>query len=163
MSKNIKNIVFNVTPIVLVRTINFNDPKEVKKNKTKCPFELKNDVIVTIYSDFTQKFSFRIAKGYIWNGADIPRILWRIIGSKTDNAFLIASMVHDYLLENKKVILNDIIKNDIIFEEYRKLTSLAFREIVKKSGTNTIKANIMSFTVDVYQKFFNRKEWKICN
>ena len=65
-----------------------------------------------------------------------------------------------YFDENKKYHCTT---DPICPEEYRKLTSLAFREVVKKSGTNTIKANIMSFSVDVYQKFFNRKEWKSCN
>jgi predicted adenine nucleotide alpha hydrolase (AANH) superfamily ATPase len=37
-------------------------------------------------------------------------------------------------------------------DEYRKLTSLIFREVLLKVGVNKIKAYIMSFCVDLWQK-----------
>lgn len=106
-----------------------------------------------------RKFSIPIPVGYVWNGADIPRFLWRLIGSRTDNDFLIASMVHDYLLEFKFYIIDHIIGNTITIKQYRRLTSLIFRHVIKKQGTNTIKANIMSYCVDVFQ-MFNFKGWR---
>ena len=106
------------------------------------------------------RFSFKIKKGYIWNGADIPRCFWRLVGSRTDNAFLTASMVHDFMLENKKFILEDVLKNTMTASEYRRLTSLIFRQILKDTGTGTIKANVMAWCVQIFQSTFNRKEWK---
>ena len=41
---------------------------------------------------------FKIPKNYIWNGADIPKILF-LFGQSKDNNYLLASMVHDYMLE----------------------------------------------------------------
>jgi hypothetical protein len=38
-----------------------------------------------------------IPKGFKWDGASIPRILWRLIGTPFSPAFMAPSMVHDYL------------------------------------------------------------------
>ena len=158
--EQIKSIDFNEEPIVQVRVINDNDTEATKKAKVKYPFELFNTVIVTVITDF-RRFSFSIPKGYTWNGADIPRFLWRIVGSRTSNEFLIASMLHDYILEFKVFMIKEILQNQITVSEYRRLTSLIFREKIKNQGTNIVKANIMSYVVDTFQHYFNRKQWKI--
>ena len=132
--------------------------KEIINSKKKYPFELFNSLLVKI-STTHRNFEFTIFNGYTWNGADIPRFFWRIIGSRTDNDFLVASMLHDYLLEFKAYIVNEILDNAITKKEYRRLTSLIFRHVIKEQGTNTIKANIMAWCVDVYQ-MFNRSDWQ---
>ena len=131
MKEIIKFVTFDVTPIVCVRVIQAEDTKEVKREKKK----------------------------YLWNGADIPSYLMRIIGSKTDNAFLTASMVHDYMLENKKYIHDIVLNKCISIKEYRRLTSLVFREILKTSGVNVFKANVMAWFVDIYQ-MCHKGAWK---
>ena len=141
MKEIIKFVTFDVTPIVCVRVIQAEDTKEVKREKKKYPFKLHNDVPVTVITN-KRIFGFTIPKKYIWNGADIPSYLMRIIGSKTDNAFLTASMVHDYMLENKKYIHDIVLNKCISIKEYRRLTSLVFREILKTSGVNVFKANV---------------------
>ena len=158
MKEQVLEIIFYETPNVKVRVINQEDTDELKKNKKKFPFELCTSLKVEIITT-KRKFSFRIFKGYTWNGADIPRFFWRIIGSRTDNDFLVASMLHDYLLEFKVYIVNDVLKKQITSKEYRRLTSLIFRHIIKKQGTNTIKANIMSYCVDVFQ-MLNKRSWQ---
>ena len=70
-------------------------------------------------------------------------------------------MVHDFMLQFKKYILKEVLHNDISISEYRRLTSLIFRELLKNQGTHEIKANIMSYAVDVFQHYFNRKQWKV--
>jgi hypothetical protein len=157
--EQVKDICFNILPVVCIRVIEDNDPDEIKKQKKKYPFELCNTVEVFVITT-KRKFRFVIPKGYNWNGADIPRIFWRIIGSRTDNDFLIASMLHDYLLEFKVYMINEVFMKQITLQEYRRLTSLIFREKIKKQGTNVIKSNIMAWCVDVFQKI-NYKEWKI--
>ena len=151
---------FNKEPDVRIRVINDTDTDATKKAKIKYPFELFCTVTVTVITNF-REFSFDVYNGYTWNGADIPKIFWRIIGSRTSNEFLIASMLHDFLLEFKKYIINDVLENQITVSEYRRLTSLIFREKLKYQGVNTIKANIMSWAVDVFQHYGNRKGWKI--
>lgn len=147
-------------PDIRIRVINDNDTAETKQAKIKYPFELFNSIKVTILTDI-RTITFDIYNGYTWNGADIPRILWRIVGSRTSNEFLIASMLHDYMLEFKKYILKEFLYNMMTVSEYRRLTSLVFREKLKEQGTNTIKANIMAWAVDVFQHYGNRKGWNI--
>lgn len=160
MSKeDIINIEFDKKPDVRIRVIDDNEPEAIKKTKKNYPFELHNTVNVKIITTF-REFSFKIAKGYTWNGADIPRFLWRLIGSRTDNDFLIASMLHDYLLDFKVYMIKEVLENQITVSEYRRLTSLIFREKIKKQGTNVIKANVMAWAVDVFQ-ICNRKGWRV--
>lgn len=158
MKETIKYVAFDVTPIVCVRVIETNDTPEIKQEKKDYPFKLHNDVPIHIITN-KRAFGFTIPKKYIWNGADIPRFLWRLVGSKTDNAFLIASMVHDYMLDNKTDILCNVLQHSILMPEYRRLTSLIFREILKNSGENIVKANVMSWFVDVYQ-ICRKRSWK---
>ena len=70
-------------------------------------------------------------------------------------------MVHDYMLEFKSYIFQQVLENKLKVKEYRRLTSLIFRHIIKNQGTGTIKANIMSWCVDVFQ-MTQRKEWNKC-
>jgi len=158
MKEQIISVNFDKHPIVKDRVIDFDDTDAIKKEKKIFPFKLHNDVILTIETNM-RKFAFKIPAKYIWNGADIPRALWGLVGSRTDNAFLIASMVHDYMLQFKKYIMQDVLNGALSMAEYRRLTSLIFREVLKHTGTGTVKANIMSGCVDIFQKYFNKKQW----
>lgn len=158
--EQILNIIIVPVPDIHVRVIDDSDTEPTKKSKIKYPFELKELITVTIITNI-RKFSFNIYKGYTWNGADVPRFLWRLIGSRTSNEFLVASMLHDFLLEFKGFLIKEVLHNAISIDEYRRLTSLIFREKLKAQGTNTIKANIMSWCVDVYQHYGNKRGWKI--
>ena len=158
MKEKIISVSFSDIPDVRVRVINCDDLEHLKKNKKKYPFELYNSFNVFIVTT-KRKFSYTVFNGYTWNGADIPRFFWRIIGSRTDNDFLIASLLHDYLLEFKSYIMCEILKNTMKKKEYRRLTSLIFRHVIKEQGTNVIKANIMSWCVDVFQMTLNRRAW----
>lgn len=158
--ETIEQIFFSPCPEVSVRVIEFGDSSALIERKKKFPFILENSVSVVVQTS-ERSFDFVIHNGYCWNGADIPRFLWRLIGARTDNDFLLASMVHDFMLEFKhKIMAENFFKSSLTMNEYRRLTSLIFREIIKNNGTNTIKANIMSFAVDVFQKYFNKKGWK---
>ena len=96
----VRKVLFSDVLDVRVRVINYDDSKAVIKNKKKYPFELFNTVQIQVQTD-KMDFLFNVFNGYTWNGADIPRFLWRLVGSRTDNDFLVASMVHDYMLEFK--------------------------------------------------------------
>lgn len=156
--EKINDIIFSDILDVRIRVINDEDSKVIIKNKKKYPFELFNTVTVKIITT-KREFKFDVFKGYTWNGADIPRFLWRLVGSRTDNDFLIASMLHDYLLEFKVFIMKEVLNGEITKREYRRLTSLIFRELIKKQGTNVIKANVMSWCVDVFQ-MCNIRSWE---
>ena len=49
----------------------------------------------------------------------------------------------------------------ISVKDFRRLTSLTFRQSLKDNGTKTVKSNIMSGCVQGFQAIFNRKEWNI--
>lgn len=157
--EQIVDISFSSVPDVRIRVIEPSDTKTVIENKRKYPFELHSSIDITVLTT-KREFEFTIFNGYTWNGADIPRLFWRSVGSRTDNEYLIASMIHDYLLEFKEYIYNEVLERSISVREYRRLTSLIFRHILKKQGTNTIKANIMSWAVQVFQMTINGRAWK---
>ena len=129
------------------------------EHKKLYPYYLKHDVEVEIATT-VRTIKFTIKKGYVWNGADIPRILWVGIGSQHNPEFKRASLVHDYMLEFKWELYVPPLSNEITIAEYRRLTSLAFRQFCKNDGVPTVKANIMSGAVQFFQAVFNRKEWK---
>ncbi len=115
--------------------------KEEKKNIIKKPYENFEDLkIKIVYKD--GKYSFSIPKDFCFDGASIPRAFWRLIGSNTDNTFLIAAMVHDYMCENHSVIGND-----------RYLSTLIFNALLEVGGVSPVKRWIMKHSVDNYQKF----------
>ena len=85
---------------------------------------------------------FTIDKGYRWDGATIPRFAWRIIGSKTDSKFLIPSMIHDVLCENKNLVNYDRYFADKVFER-----------LLSVSNVSSWRRWLMFHTMDNYQKF----------
>lgn len=129
-------------------------------HKKLYPYELDNEVTWHI-STTLRDFAITIPAGYVWNGADIPRLLWFFVGSKDNPEFKIPSMIHDFMLEFKSYIYNNVLCKKISIKEYRRLTSLIFRHSLKMNGTKTVKSNIMSGAVQFFQSTFNRKEWKI--
>lgn len=157
MKEEVIKITFYPEPDIRIRVINFEDTDVVIKDKKKYPFILYEETSVYIETS-KRNFHFSIYANYVWNGADIPRFLWRLIGSRTDNEFLLASMVHDYMLSFKNELLENTLHQEISIEEYRRLTSLIFRQIMKQNGIKTVKANIMSWFVDIFQKF--QRSWK---
>lgn len=130
------------------------------EHKKLYPYEVKNEVTWTV-STTLRDFSFTIPAGYVWNGADIPRLLWVFVGSKDSPEFKIPSMIHDFMLEFKEYIYSNVLTKSISVKDFRRLTSLTFRQSLKDNGTKTVKSNIMSGCVQGFQAIFNRKEWNI--
>lgn len=87
-------------------------------------------------------YGFTIPKQYLWDGATIKPIFWLLIGSKTDARFRIPSLIHDYTCDNKYIVHFD-----------RKFSSKVFRALLKVSGVNKLKRDIMYHAVDNFQKF----------
>ena len=101
---------------------------------------------------------------FIWNGQNIPEILWTLLGiSKDSPVGLSASKWHDNLLYQKKEFLEEIREKydeEMTVGEYRRLTSLIYRQWLKNMGVNTIKANIMSGAVAGWQ-FISPQWWGV--
>lgn len=161
MSKeHVLEIKFDKDPDIRDRGYKDDDPEEIKKQKIKYPYEIFNTVTLTVITDYRQ-FSFDIYNGYYWNGADIPKPLWLIVGSRYNPEFREASMIHDFMLQFKHYLIKEVLENQITISEYRRLTSLIFREKLKNQGVKDVKANIMAWAVDVFQHYGNRKQWNI--
>lgn len=121
---------------------------KVNPNNKEKPFTLMNNVfyISGKYKD-TESYGISINKGYNWNGANIPKFLWRVVGSQYNPEFLPASMVHDWLCENKKFI----IKNGV------KISSDIFKDILILYKVPKFKAWLMASAVRAFQ--MTKKEW----
>ena len=117
---------FNVKPKIAVDV-----------NNKKKPFKLINTVMYISAYDYC----IHINKGYTWNGANIPRFLWRLIGSQYNPEYLEASMVHDWLCENKYFIL----------EHGVKISSDIFRDILIENDVGKFKSNVMGTAVYLFQ------------
>lgn len=173
MKEKVLAVTFNVEPIYHDRHPKPGDEKIIvedkkgnkitlKEHKELYPYKLDNDVICTVETT-VRKFSFTIPKDYVWNGADIPPILWFFVGSKDSPQFKVPSLVHDFILEFKSYIYRNVLCQMITMGEYRRLTSLIFRDVLKTYGTKTIKSNVMSGVVQIFQATWNRQEWDIEN
>lgn len=135
-------ITFDKEPIVQVRTIKPNMSKLDLLSFKKYPFTCKKSLKVMIYDNKKFKqYKFEIKENYCWNGSDIPRVFWRLVGSKSEPQYLIASCIHDVICENHQYIDDD-----------RRLSSMIFRALLIEAGVNKFKANIMAESVDLFQR-----------
>lgn len=108
------------------------------------PFICKTELRVAIFDRIKQKvYKFTIPKGYCYDGASIPRVFWRLIGSNTDNSFLIPALIHDVLCEN-----HDYIDND------RALSTRVFNALLTESKVNPVKRFLMKNSVATFQTLF---------
>lgn len=137
-------ILFSKNPHVDFRYPCPGDTKEQINDKLAKPFMNMEELSVKILYKKKQKtfeYSFVIPQYYTWDGASIPRIFWRLIGSKTSPNFMIASMVHDILCENHAYINND-----------RYLSTIVLEKLCKQGGTGAFRRWAIKHSVDNYQK-----------
>lgn len=136
-------ILFDKVPNVTMRYVTPFTTEEEKKEINKKPFINLSDLKIIIQDKIEQEnYEIVIEKDYTWNGANIPRVFWRLMGSMTDNRFLIPSMIHDKLCEN-----HDLIDNN------RYLSTTIFERLLYVSKVNPFSRWLMKHSVDNFQKF----------
>lgn len=136
-------IIFDKIPNVTIRYITPFTTDEEKKEINKKPFINLSELKVTIKDkNENEIYNFTIPKDYSWDGATIPRIFWRLIGAKTDNRFLIPSLIHDVLCENHEYINNNRYFSTVIFER-----------LLYVSKVNPFSRWMIKHSVDNFQKF----------
>ena len=141
-------IFFDIIPHVGIRYPLPSIPKEERKSIEKYPFINKKPLKVRLVDYKNSKtYNFEIPKVYCYDGASIPRIFWRIIGSNTDNEFLIPALIHDILCENHNYVAND-----------RHLSSEVFNALLEAGGVNAFKRFWMKHCVDFFQRFCSWEE-----
>lgn len=136
-------IMFDIRPCVHMRYALPSMTQKEKESIRKYPFINCHDLKVELH-DFVKgkKYEFVINKGYCYDGASIPRMFWRLIGAKTDPAFLIPSLIHDVLCEHHDYVDNDRYFADKVFER-----------LLYVSGVSDFNRWLMYHSVDNYQKF----------
>lgn len=142
------SIEFGGIPHVCVRyVLPSSTPIEIESIK-KYPFINKTDLKVALLDHVKEDvYYFVIPKGYCYDGASIPRFFWRIIGSNTDNSFLIPALIHDVLCENHHYINND-----------REFSSKVFNALLEVAEVPAFKRFLMKNSVDFFQRFCGWEE-----
>ena len=139
---------FDKAPLVRMSTILPSMTALEKQTINRFPFVCLNQIKVTIkYKENIYKFP--IPKGYRWDGATIPRMFWRLVGAKTDPRFLIPSLIHDVLCENK---------NYVDYDRY--LADKVFERLLFVAGVPAFTRWLMFHSVDNFQKFNGWREPK---
>lgn len=149
VDNNRVSVCFSIIPSIGIRYILPSMTEDQKKSVKKYPFV--NKIALEVMVDDKKKseiYSFTIPKGYCFDGASVPRLFWRVIGSNTDNKFLVAAMVHDYMCEH-----HDCINYD------RALSTQIFDSLLKVSDIGNLKRFFMKNSVDIFQKCFC--DWRI--
>ena len=137
-------ILFDRVPNVTMRYVTPFITEEEKKEINKKPFINLTELKVVLKDlEVQETYEFTIPKEYCWDGASIPRAFWRLIGSKTDNRFLIPSLIHDVLCEN-----HDYIDSDRYF------STIVFERLLYVSKVNAFNRWMIKHSVDNYQKIF---------
>jgi len=139
-SKDLK-ILFDKTPDPDIRFAEPNMSDEQIQDIDDKPFILKNTIFCRIHYK-GRTYGFTICVGFTWDGATIPPLFWAMIGSKTDNRFLIASMIHDVLCKNHDYVGNN-----------RYLSTTVFVALLEVARVNPASRFLMFHSVDNYQKF----------
>ena len=135
-------IFFSENPHISIRYYIPSMTEEERKTIERYPFINKKNLQVRLVDYKKDKtYNFEIPKGYCYDGASIPRLFWRIIGSNTDNRFLIPALIHDILCENHSFIDND-----------RKFSTEVFNALLEASEVNAFKRFLMKNSVDCFQK-----------
>ena len=136
-------ILFDKVPNVTIRYVTPFTTEEEKKEINKKPFINLSELKVVLQDKILyENHEFIIPKDYTWDGASIPRVFWRLIGSKTDQRFLIPSMIHDVLCEN-----HDYVNNDRYF------STCVFERLLYVSKVNPLARWTIKHSVDNFQKF----------
>ncbi|MCM1003592.1 MAG: DUF1353 domain-containing protein [Candidatus Gastranaerophilales bacterium] len=141
-------IFFSDVPHVCVRYILPTHTDEEKKSIKKYPFICKTELKVILFDyEKSKSYNFTIPKGYCYDGASIPRLFWRVVGSPTDNKFLIAALIHDVLCENHNYVNYD-----------RAFSTNIFNALLTVSDVNCCQRFLMKNSVACFQTIFCR--WK---
>jgi len=92
----------------------------------------------------------RVPRGFVWNGASIPRIMWRVCGSPMVPENVRASCVHDWLYSRKRIPTRHF---------SRKECDNIFYQILRKDGKSWAIAKLMLYAVNVFGRYHFRKEY----
>ena len=117
------------------------------------PHGLKRDQTYLLMAEYIYKWdkngeTYRIVvpKGFIYDGASIPRLVWTLTGMRPDGLLRAAALVHDFLYEHKGKMpkgtyqmRSDKRYTDLNDQWSRKNADKMFARILKESGVSRFK------------------------
>jgi hypothetical protein len=137
------SIEFSENPHVCIRYVLPSSTSAEIKSIKRFPFINKRMLNVRLYdAEKEQIYDFTIPKSYCFDGASIPRFFHRVIGANTDNKFLIAALIHDWMCEHHYCVGND-----------RVFSSKVFNALLEVSEVNPFKRFLMKHSVNIFQVF----------
>ena len=104
------------------------------------------DSVFVIAQDEDGRYRFKIHKGFKSDGCTIPKIFWSIIGCPHTNKYIPASIVHDFILQNPKVVNFN-----------RKKSSEILYRLLINEGVSKFKARLFYYIVEIHQAVNNPK------
>jgi hypothetical protein len=102
-------------------------------------FRLTDDYTASWLID-AKKYTIKIPRGFMWDGASIPQFLWSIIGFYPGGIMLPPSVVHDWIYICKGWLVNE--EDGTIFYMSRKECDLLFRAHMIHVGMPDRKLNL---------------------
>ena len=97
------------------------------------------------FSLATDKYEVTVKKGFDFDGASIPKVLWSVIGSPMEGNYVPGAVIHDGLYASQKV--SKMVADNI------------FLDLMKQSNVGYVKRTSMYLAV----KVFGGKDWKKAN
>lgn len=138
----------DVEPCIRARAILPNMSKEERKDIQKKPFICTRNVSFFIIDKRNnQEYRILIPKGFTSDIASIPIGFRWLFGGKSNPYFICPAVLHDIICIKPVVVAFN-----------RNLASLIFYEMLVACGYNKIKAKIMYFAVEQFQKL--QPKWK---
>lgn len=127
------------------------------EEKLRYPYCTRVASRITVKTNLRKyKFTLKLdGDSFIWNNCNIPVAAWSILGMSKDSPYgLVASKWHDNLLYRKQEFLNEVREQvpGYTIGEFRRLTSLIFRQLLINNGVSRWKAVLMSEAVDLWQR-----------
>ena len=144
------SVFFDDVPSVGIRYYLPSMTDKEKESVRKYPFICRKALDVAIFDHKKKlRYKFTIPKDYCFDGATIPRLFWRLVGSPTDNKFLIAALVHDMLCQFHECVGYD-----------RALSTNVFNSLLEAGGVNPVNRFLMKNSVACFQTIVGKWKFK---
>jgi hypothetical protein len=95
-----------------------------------------------LVQDYNYK-EITVPKGFIYDGASIPRFLWSIVGLRPDGLIRAAALVHDWLYQNSGKISK-------IKSFTRKESDVIFKMLMEEADISNYKCQLAYYAVRVF-------------
>ena len=113
-------------------------------------------VLLEDFVVFTSKYKIVVKKGFDFDAASIPKVLWSVIGSPMDGKYVPGAVIHDGLYASGIISRSEA---DEVFLEIMKADGVSYAKryamywAVRSCGGISWKDNMDEF--DKYKKFVN--------